>query len=194
MSSYEQQVDRETVTACLQAFRHPSRLPQFFRDLFSGTAAYWRAEDVVDLDRVELIRIVSYARRMAFKMCGSTFIIGFLVGLAVIRGVTAEPTKWTPDDFDWGALTAKQAPPEEWAGLYINLTEVPRPMVAEHEALFAVGQPAVIGSTDVVFIAFSLGLAWQAFKVATAIGSVVTAIQGCTTSGESINALTCYLP
>ena len=114
-------------------------------------------------------------------MTGASLFLGLLVSLSLIGACrAAEP--WTPDHFDWSLM--KVAPKETWSGLYINLTEVPQPMVAEHAALFANGRPGKLGEHRVLFVAFSVGLAWQVLNVAVGVGSVATAIQGSVTTGE----------
>lgn len=180
MSRYEAQIDRTTLSAFLHTFRHPREIGIFFRDIFTGTRAYYRAQDVVDLERGELIELISWTRKMAIKMTASSLFLGLLVSLALIRGChAAEP--WTPDNFNWSSL--KVTPSDQWNGLYLNLTETPQPMTAEHAVLFKTGVEGTIGEHRVLFISFALGLAWQAINVAVAAGSIATAIQGCVTSG-----------
>lgn len=181
MSRYEEQGAQETITACLSAIRHPSTLPQFFRSCITGTGVYFRAGDVIDLERSELVQVISYSRKMAMKMTGASLFLGLLVAVSLI-GTCKAAEPWTPDDFDWSLM--KVAPQDQWTGLYINLTEVPQPMVHEQALLFAQGRPGQLGEHQVIFVPFLLGLAWQAIQIGVAIGSIATAIQGCDTSGK----------
>jgi len=182
MSLYEAQIDRTTISSFLHIIRHPRELRTFFRDIYTGTRAYYRAQDVIDLERAELVELISWTRNMAIKMTASSLFLGLLVSLALIRGChAAEP--WTPDDFDWASL--KVAPSDQWHGLYLNLTNTPQPMTAEHAVLFKTGVEGTIGEDRVLFIVFSVGLVWQAINVAIGIASLATAIQGCVTSGST---------
>lgn len=148
----------------------------------SGTVAYYKAEDANDLSRGELIKLISYARKMCLKVMGTTTILVVLLYVCLIRGChAAEPR--TPDDFDWSLM--KVAPKVTWNGLYINLTEVPQPMVAEHHAMFADDRQGQIGEHQVVFVNFIVGIIWQTILIAVGAGGVATAIQGCVTTGRS---------
>ncbi|KAI0378528.1 hypothetical protein F5Y04DRAFT_283756 [Hypomontagnella monticulosa] len=120
---------------------------------------------------------------MALKMTGSALFLGLIVVLALVNTCKAEEP-WTPDDFNW--TTFKIAPKDQWTGLYINLTENPLPASAE---LVQVGRQDILDGHEVVFIGFSLGLAWQALNVAVAAGSIATAIQGCVTSDGSAGSV-----
>jgi hypothetical protein len=180
MSQYEAQLDRKTIFACFQAIRHPSRLPIVLRDFVACTRSYYSAQDVVDLERGELIELVSWTRKMTLKMTGSSLFLGLLVFLALMRSCHAQ-TVWTPDDFDWSTL--KLAP--DGQGLYLNLSAYPFPARSEHAALIATGRNGTIEGDAVVFLPFAIGFVWQTLKVVVGIGSVITAIQSCTTTGMS---------
>lgn len=181
MSRYEEQRSIEATSACFYAISHPSTLPQFFRDVFRDTKLYYQGQDTVDLERDELVKIISYSRKMAIKMSGASLFLGLLVSLSLI-GQCRAAQPWTPDNFDWSLI--KVAPEDQWKGLYLNLTEVPQPMVAEHTLFFAQGKAGVLGQHNVLFVPFAIGFAWQLLNVAVGIGSVATAIQGCVTTGR----------
>ncbi|KAI1136913.1 hypothetical protein F5Y05DRAFT_90392 [Hypoxylon sp. FL0543] len=51
------------------------------------------------------------------------------------------------------------------------------------------GKSGVLEGHEVLFIAFSVGLAWQALNVAVAAGSIATAIQGCVTTDGSAGSV-----
>ncbi|KAF4626425.1 hypothetical protein G7Y89_g11734 [Cudoniella acicularis] len=183
---HEARIERRTVSAFLHFFRRPREIKTFFRDLYAGTSAYYRAQDVVDLERGELIELISYARKMSIKMSVSSLFLGLLVSLALIRSChAAEP--WTPDNFNWSSL--KVAPSDQWNGLYLNLTETPQPLTPEHAALFKTAVPGTLGEHPVLFVSFTIGLAWQAINVAVAAGSIATAIQGCVTTDGSAGSV-----
>ncbi|KAI0385128.1 hypothetical protein F5Y04DRAFT_246878 [Hypomontagnella monticulosa] len=82
---YEAELDRASFTSCLRIFRHPSEAPSLLRSCWHDTRDYYAARDVVELERGELIQIVSYSRRLALKMTGSALFLGLLVVLAVLR-------------------------------------------------------------------------------------------------------------
>ena len=90
-------------------------------------------------------------------------------------------TVWTPDDFDWSTL--KLAP--DWQGLYLNLSEYPLLARPEHASLIATGKNGTIKGDAVVFLPFAIGFSWQALQVAVGIGSPITVIQSCITTGMS---------
>ncbi|KFZ22992.1 hypothetical protein V502_02528, partial [Pseudogymnoascus sp. VKM F-4520 (FW-2644)] len=186
MSRYEEQRSIEATSACFYAISHPSTLPQFFRDVFRDTKLYYQGQDTVDLERGELVKIISYSRKMAIKMSGASLFLGLLVSLSLI-GQCRAAQPWTPDNFDWSLI--KVAPEDQWKGLYLNLTEVPQPMVAEHALFFAQGKAGVLGQHNVLFVPFAIGFAWQLLNVAVGIGSVATAIQGCVTTDKSPGSL-----
>ncbi|KAJ7642609.1 hypothetical protein DFH06DRAFT_1427237 [Mycena polygramma] len=119
---------------------------------------------------------------MSPKLTGSALVLGTTVCLSLISGCYASPP-WTPNDFNWTSLPV--APRDQWVGRYLNLTEHPLPNHPDIARLMEVGEPGMIDGHNVLFIPFTLGLAWQAFNVAVGIGSAVTAIQGCATSDGS---------
>ena len=85
MPNHESSIQDSTMSAILLTLRHPSQIPSLFRELFAGTRAYYAAEDVVDLDREDLIALVSWTRRMVWKMFGAVAFLGTLVVLGVWR-------------------------------------------------------------------------------------------------------------
>lgn len=180
---HEAELARASLRNCLNIFRHPSQFLSFLKDSWHHTRDYYAARDVVELERGELIQIISYSRKMALKMTGSALFLGLIVVLALVNTCkAAEP--WMPDDFDW--TTVHIAPKDQWNGLYINLTENPLPANAE---LMQMGKQDVFDGHEVLFIAFHLGLAWQALNVVVGIGSTATAIQGCVTNDGSAGAV-----
>jgi VIT1/CCC1 family predicted Fe2+/Mn2+ transporter len=183
MSRHEAEIDRAAARGCIEAFRHPSQLPTLFRNIFTSTRAYYRAEDTIDLERGELIKLVSWTRKMAIKLTASSLLLGLIVILALLKTCHAE-TQWTPDDFDWETL----APVPNNAALYLNLTANPQGTLPHHGALIEAGASDILGNSLVFFIPFSLGLAWQALQVAVTLAGTATAIYGCITSGKSSGA------
>jgi hypothetical protein len=123
---------------------------------------------------------------MNLKLAGSALLLGLIVCLSLISVCYASPP-WTPDDFDWSSLPV--APREQWAGRYLNLTKHPLPNHPKIALLMEIGEPGKIGGHDVLFIPFSIGLAWQVLNVAVAAGSIATAIQGCATSDGSAGSV-----
>jgi hypothetical protein len=85
MSDYELAIHRETTQRFLRLFRHPSEAPEFFRALSAGTRDYYAARDAVDLERAQIIRLLSYSRRLALTMAGSTLIFSLLFLAAMVR-------------------------------------------------------------------------------------------------------------
>lgn len=77
---------------------------------FAATRDYYAARDTVDLERAELVRIISWTRKMAIKLTGMALLLGLLVCLSPVRACSAA-TQWTPDDFDWAAMPARPPPP-----------------------------------------------------------------------------------
>ncbi|KAJ7210129.1 hypothetical protein GGX14DRAFT_394926 [Mycena pura] len=119
-------------------------------------------------------------------MASRALLLGLIVCLSLLPACHASPP-WTPEDFDWSSLPV--APRDQWAGRYLNLTKYPLPNHPKIAALMEVGEPGQIDGTDVLFIPFILGLAWQAFNVAVTVGSVVTAVQGCATNDGSAGSI-----
>ena len=85
MLQHEINIQHSTITAILHTLRHPSQTPELLRQIASGTRAYYAAQDVVDLDREDLIALVSWTRRMVWKMFGAVAFLGTLVVLGVWR-------------------------------------------------------------------------------------------------------------
>lgn len=46
---------------------------------FAATRDYYAARDTVDLERAELVRIISWTRKMAIKLTGMALLLGLLV-------------------------------------------------------------------------------------------------------------------
>ncbi|KAI1816358.1 hypothetical protein GGS20DRAFT_241238 [Poronia punctata] len=182
---HEVELERNAISSLLEALRHPTQIPSFIRTVWADTRAYYAAADVLDLERAELIQIVSYTRKMALKLTGSALFLGLLVILAVVGTCKADDVfGYTP--YDLNGTMFKLAPKEHWNGLYINLTETLLPADSELRQL---GRPSVLSGHNVLLIPFGVGLAWQALRVAVAAGSIATAIQGCTTSDGSAGAI-----
>ncbi|KAJ7828463.1 hypothetical protein B0H14DRAFT_2516606 [Mycena olivaceomarginata] len=123
---------------------------------------------------------------MTFKPTGGALLLAFIFCLSLISVCHALPP-WTPEDFDWNSLPV--APRDQWRGRYLNLTQHPLPNHPKIALLMEIGEPGQIDGTDVLFIPFIVGLAWQALNVAVGIGSIATAIQGCATSDGSAGSV-----
>ncbi|KAI1414093.1 hypothetical protein F5Y13DRAFT_159711 [Hypoxylon sp. FL1857] len=82
---HEAELERRALRDCLHAFKHPSEMPSQLKSSWRQTRDYYAARDVVDLERAELIEIISWSRKMALKMTGSALFLGLLVALALIQ-------------------------------------------------------------------------------------------------------------
>lgn len=85
MPHYESSIQNSTISAILHILRHPSQIPSLLIEIASGTRAYYAAEDVVHLDREELIALVAWTRVMVWKMAGAVAFLGLLLVLGVWR-------------------------------------------------------------------------------------------------------------
>lgn len=85
MSNYELAIHRETTHRFLRLIRHPSEAPEFFRAVSASTRDYYAANDAVDLERAQIIRLLSHSRRLALTMAGSTLIFSLLFLAAMVR-------------------------------------------------------------------------------------------------------------
>ncbi|KAJ7289621.1 hypothetical protein C8J57DRAFT_1213949 [Mycena rebaudengoi] len=130
-------------------------------------------------------QLPTFSRELA-SSTRAALLLGLIVYLSLIPVCHASPP-WTPEDFDWNSLPV--APREQWGGRYLNLTEYPLPNHPKIALLMEIGEPGKIDGTNVLFIPFVVGLAWQGLNVAVGIGSVVTAIQGCATSDGSAGSV-----
>lgn len=184
---HEAEITEQSWRNCLRIFRHPSEAPTLIRNSFTNTRDYYAGRDVVDLERAELIKIISWTRRMGLKMTGSALFLGLLVCLALVTSCKADV--WTPDDFDWDALQV--APEHQFKGLYLNLTENPVP---EHSELMSLGEAGEIDGHRVLFITFSFGLAFQVLKGVVGAASFALAVKGCVTNdGSAEEIIECVL-
>ncbi|KAI1109268.1 hypothetical protein F5Y14DRAFT_458465 [Nemania sp. NC0429] len=179
---HEAEIERRFVSECLYTLRNPLGIPSFLKTVWNDSISYYAAQDVVDLERAELIQVISYTRTLGIKMAGSTFLLLFMLIFALFKPCKAEEP-WTPDDFDWGAFHI--APRDQWNGLYINLTENPLPGNYTLSELAELGRPGSLAGYDVLFLPFLFGFAWQAATFTANLGSAVTTIQGCVTSDGS---------
>ncbi|KAI0149702.1 hypothetical protein F4776DRAFT_602839 [Hypoxylon sp. NC0597] len=82
---HEAELERRAIRDCLHAFRHPSELPSQLKSSWRQTRDYYAARDVVDLEREELIELISWTRKIALKMAGSALFLGILLALALIQ-------------------------------------------------------------------------------------------------------------
>ena len=176
---HEAEQERAFYRSCWQAIKHPSQIPTFFRSVYTDTRDYYAGLDLVDLDRAELTKLVIWTRAMSIRLTGSALLLSVIIIVALATKCNAEEP-WTPDDFDWGVFNI--APKEQWNGLYLNLTEHPLPQTHE---LMALGKQSTLGSDAVLIIPFSVGILWQAFSLASTLGGIATAIQGCVTTDGS---------
>jgi len=85
---HEADIERDTYLACFHAIRHPTALPTFFRELGTNTRAYYAGQDVVDLDKEEIIELLSWTRKMAIKSAGYGLIAGLSIGFAISRALS----------------------------------------------------------------------------------------------------------
>lgn len=182
---HEAELERQFYKAFLHTLCHPREWPSFLTSLFRGTRSYYAGQDLADLGREDLVRLVAFLRKMVVKACGAVLFMGIFLLLALVRTCKAEEP-WTPDDFDWGALQLQIPPKDQWHGLYINLTETPLPAHAE---LMQVGKLSTINGDPVLEVSFLFGLAWQAANFAVAAGGIATAIQGCVTTDGSAGSV-----
>ncbi|KAL1624343.1 hypothetical protein SLS56_007882 [Neofusicoccum ribis] len=120
---------------------------------------------------------------MAIKMTGSALFLGLIVCLALVKSCNAQEP-WTPEDFDWGIFQV--APKDQWNGLYLNLTSNPLPASA---AVMEVGKPGQINEHAVLFIPFSIGLAFQALEAVVTAASFALAVKGCVNNDGGAEAV-----
>lgn len=85
MSDYELAIHREFTKRFLRLFRHPSEAPEFFRTVSADTRSYYAARDAVDMEQAQIIRLLSYSRRLALTMAGSTLFFILLFLAAMVR-------------------------------------------------------------------------------------------------------------
>ncbi|KAI1184858.1 hypothetical protein F5B17DRAFT_61367 [Nemania serpens] len=179
---HEAELERRMVRQCLHTLQHPLTAPSFLKTVWNDSLAYYAAQDVVDLERAELVQIISYTRRTAMKFFGSVLLLMLIIILGFAKTCKAEEP-WTPDGFDWAVFQI--APKDQWNGLYINLTEHPLPGDYKLSELAEIGRPGTLAGHNVLFLPFTAGYAWQALKVAVSTGNAVIAIYGCVTSDGS---------
>jgi hypothetical protein len=67
------------------SFVTPRKHQNFFRAVSAGTRDYYAARDFVDLERAQIIRLLSYSRRLALTMAGGTLIFSLLFLAAMVR-------------------------------------------------------------------------------------------------------------
>ena len=65
---HEVELGRDFWRAVFNTIRHPSQFPAFCRQMWRDTRTYYAGEDVVDLEKAEIIEILAYARRVAIQM------------------------------------------------------------------------------------------------------------------------------
>ncbi|OTB17372.1 hypothetical protein K445DRAFT_20724 [Daldinia sp. EC12] len=61
---HEAELDRRSLRNCLHIFDHSSEILSLLRSSWHQTRDYYAARDVLDLERAELIQIISYSRTM----------------------------------------------------------------------------------------------------------------------------------
>jgi hypothetical protein len=155
----------------------------FLLRVVTDSRAYYAVQDVIYLERGELIDPHSYIRKMVLKATEYGLFLALLMVLSMVKGCRGEEP-WTPNDFNWSALTV--APREKWAGLYLNLTKDPLPA---HTAMMELGKPSTLSEDSVLLIPFAVGIAIQGLELAVNLGSAVTAVQGCATSDGSAGSI-----
>ena len=82
---HEAELDRRSLRNCLHIFDRPSEIPSLLRSSWHQTRDYYAARDALDLERAELIHIISYSRTMGIKLFGVALFLGLLVILLVSR-------------------------------------------------------------------------------------------------------------
>lgn len=80
---HEAELELEAWRNCGRMCTHPSEIPSICSNNWRQTRDYFAARDVVDLDREELIELISWTRKMAMKLTGYALFLGFLVAVAV---------------------------------------------------------------------------------------------------------------
>lgn len=73
---HEAEIQREFFSALLHTLRHPSSTPTFVRDLIRDIRVYYAGQDVLNLDREEIIENLVYVRKMAIRIAGSALLFG----------------------------------------------------------------------------------------------------------------------
>jgi hypothetical protein len=64
---HEAELERAACNALIHALHHPSEFKHFFPDMARSTREYYAAQDVVHLERdelIELIELISWTRKM----------------------------------------------------------------------------------------------------------------------------------
>ena len=105
------------------------------------------------------------------------------IGLA-----TAVVDKWTPADFPWDQIAV--GPADSWKGLYMNMSD-PSVNISSH--VLETGVTRVSHDTSaVLFIPFSIGLAWNAFNLVLTGAGLASTIAGCQQNmGSATNIFFC---
>lgn len=82
---HEAEQDRQSLRDCVNLFRRPAQLSSFLKTSWHRTKDYYAARDTIDLERGDLVQIISFSRKMAVKMTGSALLLGLIVVLAVVK-------------------------------------------------------------------------------------------------------------
>lgn len=95
---HEAQLERDVLRSCLYLLQHPSEFSSTLRESYHRTRDYYAGRDLVDLERGEIIQIVSWTRKMALKMAGSSMLLLVFLFVALFKPCKAVQTS-APDDF-----------------------------------------------------------------------------------------------
>lgn len=153
---------------------------------FAATRDYYAARDTADLERAELVRIISWTRKMAIKLTGMALLLGLLVCLSLVRSCSAA-TQWTPDDFDWAAMPARRRHGLSALVSSANLSSANLSFANLSSTNLSCSADTP-GEMLLLNLLWDLGLAWHVLIAAVGAGSTVTAIQGCVANDGSASA------
>lgn len=83
MAAYEAQLTRQSWSRLFHAVCHPSELPSVGREMVADTRAYYRAEDVVDMNKRDIIELLAWTRRTAMKMLAAGLFLTLITAMLV---------------------------------------------------------------------------------------------------------------
>ena len=84
MPRHEAEIGRQSYRTCFHAIRHPSELPSFFKTVYRDTKTYYSGQDLVDLEREELIENLAWTRKVAITTMGSTALTLFFLVIQLV--------------------------------------------------------------------------------------------------------------
>lgn len=83
MATYEAALARESWRRLFHVLCHPSEFPSYCRESVAQNRAYYRAEDVVDMNKRDIVELLAWTRRTAMKMLAAMVFLIVLVALLV---------------------------------------------------------------------------------------------------------------